>query len=211
MLATQVHSAALADRIRLPFVFDPVALADDLDRVVAAAAIQTGGNATAWIDHFVPQNYDGSWSVIPLRGVAGATHPVRMIYADPTATAFADGPLLAHAPHIRAVLERFACPLQTVRLMRLTPGSQIKPHRDHDLAAETGAARIHVPITTNPQVEFMLNDIRVTMAAGSAWYLRLADPHAVANRGPCDRVHLVIDCIADAWLLDLLRASDETA
>ncbi len=58
------------------------------------------------------------------------------------------------APAIRAAIDWFQCDLQTVRLMRLTPGSIIKEHFDYDLAAEWGAARIHIPITTNPQVEF---------------------------------------------------------
>lgn len=203
MLAIQ-PPPALADRVRLPFAFDVDRLRADLERVTRASR-------AAWIDHFVPQHYEGAWSALPLRMVAGATHPVTMIYADPTATAFEDGPLLADAPYFRAVLAQFACPLQTVRLMRLGPGSIIKPHRDHDLAAETGAARIHVPITTSPQVEFLLNDTPVAMTAGSAWYLRLADVHAVANRGTIDRVHMVIDCTADAWLIDLLRTSHETA
>jgi hypothetical protein len=38
------------------------------------------------------------------------------------------------------------------------------------------------------------------MAPGSAWYLRLSDPHCVSNMGSTDRVHLVIDAIANNWL-----------
>ena len=59
--------------------------------------------------------------------------------------------------------------------MRLTPGSRIKEHTDHDLRVENGAARIHVPVVTNDDVEFYLNGSRVVMTAGSAWYLRLSD------------------------------------
>ncbi len=184
-----------ADRIRLPLAFDADLLRADLDRLAG----------DTWMEHLVRQNYDGDWSVLPLRGVQGAKHPVQMIYADPTATAFADGPLLDRAPYLRRVLARFRCPLQTARLMRLTPGSTIKTHRDHDLAAEQGMARIHVPITTNADVAFLLNGVAVTMMPGSAWYLRLSDPHSVANRGPTDRVHLVIDCVVDAWLTEQLR------
>ncbi len=184
-----------ADCIRLPLAFDADLLRADLDRLAG----------DAWIEHLVRQNYDGDWSVLPLRSVQGARHPVQMIYADPTATAFEDGPLLDRAPYLRRVLARFHCPLQTARLMRLTPGSTIKTHRDHDLAAEQGMARIHVPITTNPDVAFLLNGVAVTMTPGSAWYLRLSDPHSVANRGATDRVHLVIDCVVDAWLTEQLR------
>ena len=65
-----------------------------------------------------------------MRGKAGATHPVMMIYSDPTATEFEDTPMLQGCPYFREVLDTFACPLRTVRLMRLTPGSVIKEHND---------------------------------------------------------------------------------
>jgi hypothetical protein len=185
----------IPDRVRLPFAFDAARLVDDLDRVVRGD----------WTAHFVKQNYDGVWDVLPLRGTAGATHPIMMIYSDPTATEFADGPLLDETPYIREVLTAFRCPLRSVRLMRLTPGSVIKEHDDLDLAAELGMARIHVPIATNPQVEFLVNRVPVTMAPGEAWYLRLSDKHSVANRGTTDRVHLVIDAVVDDWLFDTLR------
>ena len=182
------------DRVRLPFAFDVARLRADL------AAVDCD-----WIDHLVRQNYEGNWSVLPLRHVAGATHPVMMIYPDPAATDLVDGPLLARPPYFRKALAQSRCPLHAVRLMRLTPGSVIKPHRDHDLAAEWGTARVHVPITTNPDVEFLLNGTPLAMAPGEAWYLRLADEHAVANRGTADRVHLVIDCVVDDWFTAMLR------
>jgi hypothetical protein len=196
MLETSRQSPfAVADRIRLPFAFDGDRLRADLDAIVGET----------WVDHFVQQNYEGDWSVLPLRYTAGATHPILQAYSNPSVTAFEDGPLFARAPYIRAVVARFHCPVQAVRLMRLTPGSRIKEHQDLDLAAEWGAARIHVPIVTNPDVEFLVNRMPVTMAPGSVWYLRLADPHSVYNGGTTDRVHLVIDCTADDWLMAMLR------
>jgi len=186
------------DRLCLPLVFDPLRLRTDLQALAGRD----------WIEHFVKQNYDGDWAVLPLRGPAGARHPVMMIYPDPGADTFEDTPMLRDAPYIRAVLAAFDCPLQCVRLMRLTPGSIIKTHRDHDLSFEDRTVRIHIPITTNPDVEFLLNGTRVDMAPGSAWYLRLSDPHSVANRGAADRVHLVIDAEANAWLGDMLRCAD---
>jgi quercetin dioxygenase-like cupin family protein len=187
----------LPDRLRLPLSFDPDLLVRDLQGL---ASIE-------WIDHFVPQNYDGNWSVIPLRGKAGARHPVMMIYSDPTATSFEDTPMLQGCPYFREVLDAFRCPLQAVRLMRLTPGSRIKEHADLDLSVEEGTARIHIPVVTNPGVEFYLNGSRVVMAAGSAWYLRLSDPHSVNNNGDSDRVHMVIDAAANDWLRSLLESA----
>jgi hypothetical protein len=187
----------LPDRLRLPFTFDPDLLARDL------AGLSTVG----WIGHFVRQNYDGDWSVIPLRGKAGATHPVMMIYADPTCRDFADTPMLAACPYFQQVLANFAAPLQAVRLMRLTVGSVIKEHSDHDLSFEDGTVRIHVPVVTNPDVEFYLNRRRVVLEAGSSWYLRLSDPHSVVNRGTADRVHMVIDAEVNDWVRDVLATA----
>jgi hypothetical protein len=77
--------------------------------------------------------------------------------------------------------------------MRLTPGSRIKEHTDLELSFEDGVVRIHIPVITNPDVEFYLNGAHVTLAAGTAWYLRLSDRHSVFNGGNADRVHMVID------------------
>jgi len=51
------------DRLRLPLAFDPGLLARDLERL----------SAGDWTSHYVKQNYDGDWSVIPLRSPAGET------------------------------------------------------------------------------------------------------------------------------------------
>jgi Aspartyl/Asparaginyl beta-hydroxylase len=187
----------LPDRLRLPFTFDPDLLARDL------AGLSTVG----WTKHFVRQNYDGDWSVIPLRGQAGAAHPVMMIYSDPTCRNFEDTPMLTACPYFQQVLASFPAPLQAVRLMRLTVGSVIKEHSDLELSFEEGTVRIHVPVVTNAGVEFYLNRNRVVLEAGSAWYLRLSDPHSVVNRGTADRVHMVIDAEVNDWVRDVLATA----
>jgi hypothetical protein len=183
------------DRLLLPLDFDPGRLAADMANFAQGS----------WIEHFVKQNYDGDWSVIPLRGPAGATHPIRMIYSDPGCTDFEETPMLAGSPYFRQVLAAFACPLHAVRLMRLTPGSVIKEHHDNDLSFEQGMVRIHIPVVTNDDVDFRLNGLRCPMPAGSTWYLRLSDPHSVANRGTADRVHLVIDAAVNGWVEALFQ------
>jgi hypothetical protein len=182
------------DRLRLPLNFDPVRLAADLD----------GLSGIAWTSHFVARNYQGDWSVIALRAPADATHPVRMIVSEPGCTNFVDTPALAASPYFRQVLAAFACPLLAVRLMRLTPGSEIKEHHDHDLSFEQGTVRLHVPVVTNDDVDFRLNGVACPMPAGSAWYLRLSDLHSVVNRGKSARVHIVIDAAANGGLRGLL-------
>lgn len=185
------------DAVRLPFSFDPALMRADL-----AVA-----EANGWTEHFVKRNFDGSWSAIALRGPTGATHPIRLIYPDPACTDFSDTPVLERCGYFQAVLAPFECPLRTVRLMSLTPGSVIHEHTDHELSIEDGYARIHIPIATNPAVTFLLNGRRVVMEEGECWYLRLSDPHAVRNDGDSARVHLVIDAVANDWLVGLIAAS----
>jgi hypothetical protein len=174
--------------------FDPESLRADLARL----------EEPEWVDHFVRENYEGSWRVLPLRAPAGAVHPIKMIYSDPTCETFVDTPLLGRCPYFRHVLAAFSCPLHAVRLMKLAPGSAIKPHTDYDLAAENGKVRLHIPVATNPDVDFRLNGQRVEMHEGECWYLRLTDTHAVKNRGRTDRVHLVLDALVNHWLLEQL-------
>lgn len=194
MASVAARSSTFADRVRLPFAFDAAQLEADLRRL----------DGTDWVAHFVNRNYEGDWSALPLRAQAGATHPIQMIYSPPGATDFVDTPLLAQTPYFREVIAAFECPVTCARLMRLTPGSVIHEHRDHDLAAEEGWARVHVPVTTNSDVSFHLNGAPVDLMPGEAWYLRLADPHRAANHGQTDRVHLVIDLMVDDWLAEML-------
>lgn len=186
---------SLPDRVRLPLDFDPAPLAAELARF----------EENEWTAHFVRDNYEGEWSAIPLRAAAGETHPIRMIGVHSTAPHFVDTRFLDRAPVFAALLARFPCALKSVRLMRLSAGARIKEHEDFDPDAENGTARLHIPITTNPEVEFLLNRRPVAMAAGSVWYLRLADPHSVANRGSSDRVHLIIDARVNDWLAGMVR------
>ncbi|HEV7659862.1 MAG TPA: aspartyl/asparaginyl beta-hydroxylase domain-containing protein [Allosphingosinicella sp.] len=193
---TQQLESDLPDRLKLPMAFDAAGLAADLDALVE----------DDWIPHLVRQNYEGDWSVAPLRAPAGETHRLRMGFPNPGQTAFDDTVLLDRLPQIRAALRRFECPLRGARLMRLAPGAAILEHCDPDLDAAGGRARLHVPILTNDETTFLLNGRAVAMAPGETWYLRLLDPHAAANRGASDRIHLVVDVEIDEWMRGLLRA-----
>lgn len=193
--------ARFPDRLRLPLEFEPARLAADIANF----------SSVQWVEHFIEQDYDGDWSVIALRCPTGVTDPVQMIISDPNRSNYADTPMLAGSPYFRQVLAAFACPLHAVRLMRLTPGSSIKEHRDYDLSFEQGMVRIHIPVLTNAGVDFQLNGTPVAMPAGSCWYLRLSDPHSVANRGAGDRVHLVIDAVVNVWVAALFERAAGSA
>ena len=173
---------------KLPLSFEPALLQTELERV------EPGD----WVPHFNKRYYEGAWSVAALRSVGGSS---TQIYPDPTAQGnFADTPILSRCPYIRQVLAAFHCELQAVRFLKLSAGSRIREHKDYNLGFEDGEIRIHIPVRTNPQVEFYLGGERLMMHEGEAWYVNFNFPHRVANLGATDRVHLVIDCLLNDWL-----------
>lgn len=197
----ELLSGTLPDRLCLPIQFNAEALQRDVE------ALQK----SHWVDHFVPDHYSGEWSALPLRAPKGAMHPILQIAANPGVAEWVETPLLVMSPALQAALSRLPAPLQSARLMRLGPGSRIHEHSDLALAAEEGTARLHIPVMTNDLVDFRLNGIPVPMAAGELWYLRLSDPHSVHNAGETARIHLVVDCIMNAALADLLLHAASSA
>ncbi|OEK03953.1 aspartyl beta-hydroxylase [Roseivirga sp. 4D4] len=183
------------DAIRLPFKFDPVRLKKDMIDL----------QKVSWIDHFVTQNYEGNWSVIPLTAQRGRDHPVLMASAVPDNDDFVPTPYLKECPYYQELLGIFETKLLSVRLMKLTAGSEIKEHRDYDLDEED--VRLHIPIQTNEDVHFYVNQKEVLMAEGECWYLRLSDPHRVMNNSEQDRIHLVMDMKLNDWLTKTLSDS----
>ena len=67
--------------------------------------------------------------------------------------------------------------------------------------------RIHVPVITNPGVEFVCGDETVHMAAGECWTFDSFRWHEVHNRGSERRVHLVLDTVLTGRLWDLIDAA----
>lgn len=181
---------SLPDRVQLSI---PV----DLEHMLADLSML---EARSWTPHFVPAHFEGDWSVLPLRAPKGAVHPILQISSNPSTTAWVPTDYLRAATGIEAFLASLPCPIGTVRLMHLAAGSEIHAHRDDDLNAAWGMARLHIPLTTNDAVEFRLNGTALAMQAGECWYLRLSDVHSVANRGTTGRTHLVIDAFVDDWL-----------
>ena len=173
--------------IRLPLVFDAQALCAELARV----------EREAWVRHFNTGYYTGDWEVVSLRSTSAK---VSEIYPDPTKNEYLDTDLLKESPVFQTTLAAFRCPLLSVRLMRLAPNSTIREHRDHCLSFGDGEVRVHIPVRTNPLVEFYLDGERVVMEEGEAWYLDFNQNHSVINGGSEDRVHLVVDCVVNDWL-----------
>jgi hypothetical protein len=183
--------------LQLPFTLDPALLQEDLARV----------RPEEWVPHFNVSLYEGDWSGIALRSLGGA--PAKL-YPDPTGTgSFADTEVLARCPYFKRVLDTFACPLTSVRLLKLRAGSSIREHSDYKLGYEDGEVRLHIPIVTDADVAFFVDGRRVAMEAGECWYINVNLPHRVDNSSRIDRVHLVVDCVVDDWLAAFFPATAE--
>lgn len=191
------------DRLPLPLRFAPERL---------AAALTALGEPD-WTEHFERDGYQGRWSVMPLRIPAGTEdcHPILQITSHPGTVDYVDAPALERLPGFREVLRELSFPLAAARLMRLDPGAVVKPHRDPDLDARGGQARLHIPVLTNPGARFMLNGSPVVMRVGECWYLRLSDIHWLRNDGDEPRIHLVVDAPLGPQLRTLIDRAQSTA
>jgi Aspartyl/Asparaginyl beta-hydroxylase len=177
---------------KLPVSFDAERLKQDLNQIMPGE----------WSPHFNTGYYEGEWSGVALRSVGGTAS---QLYPDPAAQKpFADTPVLARCEYIRSVLVWFNCTLESVRLLKLSVGSRIREHKDHKLSLEDGVIRMHVPIITDPRVEFFVDDDRLVMNEGECWYINFNLPHRVSNHSGIDRVHLVVDCVVNDWLRSMI-------
>lgn len=76
----------------------------------------------------------------------------------------------------------------------LEPDAYIHPHRDLTGASLNDRLRFHVPVITNPGVDFRVSDERVRMTPGDLWCLDTSYRHSVHNGGGETRVHIVVEC-----------------
>jgi hypothetical protein len=83
----------------------------------------------------------------------------------------------------------------------LPPGGVIESHFDFDTNFQFGLVRLHLPLQTNPQVEFLLAGLRLDMKVGELWYADFSKPHQVTNKGGEARIHAVLDVEVDDALL----------
>lgn len=184
--------------LQLPFQFDAARMQQEL-------ALLTGEK---WPLHYQQKHFEGEWSALALRSVDGTS--ANVIIAPSETTPYYDTELLRQSPYLEVVLQTFQCPLLAVRLLKLSAGSVIKEHTDADLCYEKGLARFHIPVITNDQVEFLLQGEAMRLQEGECWYCNFNLPHALANKGNTDRIHLVIDAGVNDWVKKLFESSSCT-
>lgn len=155
-----------------------------------------------WPLHFNARDFNGDWRSISLRSVSGESND---IYAHSNGT-YSNTPVLSKMPYVMEILDAWQCEKEAVRLLALAPGSVIKPHKDPGCAYHDGSFRIHIPIITNPDVYFTIDDDKLQLKAGECWYMNFSATHSIVNLGASSRVHLVMDGIRNSWTDDLFTA-----
>jgi hypothetical protein len=77
---------------------------------------------------------------------------------------------------------------------RLVAGGKISPHVDSHPSFHRGH-RIHVPITTNPRVRFMIDGRPHQLEVGYAYEINNQKSHSVMNKGKEDRITFIFDYV----------------
>ena len=82
---------------------------------------------------------------------------------------------------------------------KLLVGGKITPHTDKHPSFHAGH-RIHVPITTNPRVRFMIDGRPYQLQVGQAYELNNQKMHSVMNKGSEDRITFIFDYVPKSEL-----------
>jgi uncharacterized protein (TIGR03032 family) len=164
--------------VQLPFSFDADRLAGEVAQF----------SESDWRPH--PQGFAGN-SALPLIAVNG--DPAN----DEVKGAMRPTPYLQRCPYLRQVLAAFDAVWGRTRLMRLDDNAESTAHCDTNYYW-TQHARVHVPIVTTANVQFLCGDASVNMQAGQAWIFDTWRRHNVINPDPTRRIHLVADTIGSA-------------
>ncbi|MEH6635300.1 MAG: aspartyl/asparaginyl beta-hydroxylase domain-containing protein [Halioglobus sp.] len=77
---------------------------------------------------------------------------------------------------------------------RLEAGGIIKPHRDKHPSFHYGH-RIHIPISTNPRVRFMIDGRPYKMQVGTVYEINNQEQHSVMNKGKEGRINFIFDYV----------------
>lgn len=133
---------------------------------------------------------------------------VRLVTVNGQPTDAFEGPMrptehLARCPYIQEAMAELGGVWGRSRLMGLGVGAEVPEHVDAHYHWRTHL-RIHIPVITNPQVEFTCGGETVHMGRGECWLFDSFRWHEVHNRGDERRVHLVLDTVVTERVWDLI-------
>jgi hypothetical protein len=156
-------------------------------------------NESDWRPH--PQGFPGNFS-LSLISVGGNPNNDSVIGAmSPT-------PYLQRCPYLQQILDSLKTVLGRTRLMRIGSNAEVSEHVDTNYYW-LQRLRVHFPIITFPEVNFICGDKSVYMAAGEAWIFDTWKRHNVINPTKKDRIHLVADTVGSPFLWDLISLTEQ--
>lgn len=162
---------------QLPVLFDAARLQEEVAALSEAA----------WVPHPDGVRGNSAARLITVGGAETDAHQGQML---PTRW-------LGELPYVRQVLAGFGVVWSRSRLMRLAAGATVPEHADINYHWHT-RVRMHIPVTTWPEVRFHCDGESVHMAAGEAWIFDNWRRHRVENNAAGDRIHLVADTTGTA-------------
>jgi hypothetical protein len=174
--------------LQLPIRFDADVLAAEVSALPPSA----------WVPH--PQGFPGN-DAVQLVSVDGALN-------DDMAGPMAATEHLRRLPYTMRLMEELGGVWGRSRLMGLGPGAVVPAHVDIHYYWRTHI-RIHVPVVTNPGVQFKCGGDVVHMAPGESWVFDSFEMHEVRNEGTQKRVHLVLDTVGSSRIWELIEAANQ--
>jgi hypothetical protein len=145
------------------------------------------------------------WRALPLRSPTGSAERT-----DPGGAGldeFADTPWRDKAPYLSEILASVPAPLRSVRLLALAPEAKSKVHFEMKIGFPWANLRLHIPITTNPGANLVIDGVTHQWQPGTMWFGDFCRWHQVANEGTEPRVHLIIDTTLTPELFDFFPDS----
>ncbi|MBL0925201.1 MAG: aspartyl/asparaginyl beta-hydroxylase domain-containing protein [Sphingomonadaceae bacterium] len=117
---------------------------------------------------------------------------------------------LRRCPYIMEIMADLGAVWGRSRLMGLAASADVPNHVDVGYYWRTHL-RLHIPVITNPGVEFTCDDRTVHMKAGECWAFDSFCLHNVRNSGNDKRIHLVLDTVGGEKLWDLMVETRHSA
>jgi len=158
-------------------------------------------NNHTWVAHYDKDLADG-WTAVPLVSWDGSMDRVESqnigVWGQYRRT-----PIVARLPYFSQILDAFQCPHGRIRIMKMLPGTIIRPHRDIKEEVSNFAfnqVRLHIPIVTNDKVVFNVDGVNLQLEPGRLYYVNFSKTHYVRNDGSEVRTHLVLDLKVNDFL-----------
>jgi hypothetical protein len=179
---------------RFPMRFDVERMQQELDDL----------ENSPWVEHY-DRKISNGWTTLLLSsrdGTMDRPDSMRPSWKNQ----FKRTPLLEHLPYFNEILDAFQSPTLRVRVSKLLPHSFIGEHRDIGREASAIAynqVRLHIPITTNDKVRFLLAGDVIHLKPGRLYYIDFTKPHSVYNDGDESRIHLILELRVNDFLREI--------